>query len=196
MAERLREKDEKGQLADDAPPTATAPAAAERARQAQLIMADFEVNVRWHRRDARFWRVAADEALFRIKLFEVMKQVYFAQRDGTGIDADLDATIKQMIDEGDALYPHANRGEYVTAAAPGVDILVPVTGEGFDYLSGTSFAAAHVSGIIALIMERNPQMTAEAVREVLTRGAHDLGAKDFGAGLADAYASLLLVEKK
>ncbi len=99
-------------------------------------------------------------------------------------------------DEGDQLYPHANRGEYVTAAAPGVDILVPVTGEGFDYLSGTSFAAAHVSGIIALIMERNPQMTAEAVREVLTRGAHDLGAKEFGAGLADAYASLLLVEEK
>ena len=103
-------------------------------------------------------------------------------------------------DEGDRLYPHANRGRYVTAAAPGVDILVPVTGHGFDYLSGTSFAAAHVSGIIALIMERNPSLTADAVRHVLTEGARDLGEKgldqNFGAGLADAYASLMLAGRK
>lgn len=99
-------------------------------------------------------------------------------------------------DEGDRLYTHANRGEYVDAAAPGVDILVPVTGASFDYLSGTSFAAAHISGIVALIMERNPHMTSEQVQQVLTKGAHDLGAKDFGAGLADAYASLMLATKR
>jgi subtilisin family serine protease len=99
-------------------------------------------------------------------------------------------------DERDRLYPHANRGDYVTAAAPGVDILVPVTGKGFDYLSGTSFAAAHISGIIALILERNPDMSADGVREVLTRGAQKLRTKHSGAGLADAYASLLLAKEK
>jgi subtilisin family serine protease len=103
-------------------------------------------------------------------------------------------------DEADKLYGRANRGGYVLAAAPGVDILAPVTGQGFDYLSGTSFAAAHVSGIIALMMERNPKLTAEGVSEVLVNAAHDLGPvgqdKDFGAGLTDAYQALLLADGK
>jgi subtilisin family serine protease len=103
-------------------------------------------------------------------------------------------------DQSDAIYDQANRGGYVLAAAPGVDILAPVTGQGFDYLSGTSFAAAHVTGVIALLMERNPSLTAETIRKVLVEAAHDLGPKgqdtEFGAGLTDAYGSLLLVGKK
>lgn len=103
-------------------------------------------------------------------------------------------------DEADVLYSQANRGDYVSAAAPGVDILAPVVGQSFDYLSGTSFAAAHVTGIIALLRERNPQLTAEAARGILENAAQDLGGdgldKEFGAGLADAYGSLLLVDKK
>lgn len=100
-------------------------------------------------------------------------------------------------DESDALYESANRGGYVFAAAPGVDILAPVMDQGFDYLSGTSFAAAHVTGVIALLMERNPQLTAETVRSALVDSAQDLGETgldtDFGAGLTDAYGALMLV---
>lgn len=97
-------------------------------------------------------------------------------------------------DEGDQLYAHANRGDYVTVAAPGVDILVPVAAEGFDYMSGTSFAAAHVSGIIALLMERHPGLTAADARRAMVDAARDLGDKgrdqNFGAGLANAYETL------
>ncbi len=97
-------------------------------------------------------------------------------------------------DEADEIFEGANRGGYVLAAAPGVEILAPVTNEGFDFLSGTSFAAAHVTGVIALMMERNPDLTAEDVRQVLVESAHDLGPdgrdKDFGAGLTDAYEAL------
>lgn len=103
-------------------------------------------------------------------------------------------------DEEDEIYDHANRGRYVLAAAPGVNILAPVTGQGFDYLSGTSFAAAHVTGVIALMMERNPRLTAQDVRRILVDAAHDLGEtgqdSDFGAGLTDAYGSLLLAGKR
>jgi subtilisin family serine protease len=103
-------------------------------------------------------------------------------------------------DEADALFDQANRGGYVFAAAPGVDIYAPVTGQGFDYLSGTSFAAAHVTGVIALLMERNPDLSAEAVRAALVGGAHDLGAEgldsEFGAGLTDAYGTLMVVDTK
>jgi subtilisin family serine protease len=100
-------------------------------------------------------------------------------------------------DEEDEIYDYANRGGYVLAAAPGVNILAPVTGQGFDYLSGTSFAAAHVTGVIALMMERNPHLAAQDVRRILVDSAHDLGEagqdSEFGAGLTDAYGSLLLV---
>jgi subtilisin family serine protease len=103
-------------------------------------------------------------------------------------------------DEADEIYDHANRGRYVLAAAPGVNILAPVAGQGFDYLSGTSFAAAHVTGVIALMMERNPRLTAQDVRRILVDAAHDLGEtgqdSEFGAGLTDAYGSLLLAGKR
>ena len=97
-------------------------------------------------------------------------------------------------DEDDGLYAMANRGAYVSVAAPGVDILAPVVGRSLDYMSGTSFAAAHISGIVALLKERNAKLEPEEVRRILLAAAHDLGAvgvdEDFGAGLADAYRAL------
>jgi thermitase len=57
-----------------------------------------------------------------------------------------------------------------------------------------------VTGVIALMMERNPRLTAQDVRRILVDAAHDLGAtgqdSDFGAGLTDAYGSLLLAGKR
>ena len=103
-------------------------------------------------------------------------------------------------DELDALYIMANRGAYVSIAAPGVDILAPVTGKALDYMSGTSFAAAHITGVVALLMERNPQLKPDEIRDILAKAARDLGAagqdEDFGAGLADAYAALVMASPK
>lgn len=101
-------------------------------------------------------------------------------------------------DEADHVYAYANRGQYVAAAAPGVDIWVPVTGEGFDYLSGTSFAAAHVTGIVALLHQRNPELSQVETRRILMGTARSLPqdgkAQDTGAGLADALASVREVQ--
>jgi hypothetical protein len=124
-----------------------------------------------------------------------------AGNQGPSAPASYPAAYEQVIgitatDENDGLYAMANRGPYVSVAAPGVDILVPVTGEGLDYMSGTSFAAAHISGIAALLMERNPRLGPEDVRSILLNAAHDLGKvgydEDFGAGLADAYGALIM----
>ncbi|OGT90995.1 MAG: hypothetical protein A2514_07765 [Gammaproteobacteria bacterium RIFOXYD12_FULL_61_37] len=94
------------------------------------------------------------------------------------------------LDQADRLYAKANRGGYLTLAAPGVDILAPAPGNGYGFQSGTSFAAAHVSGLVALMLERNPALTAAQVRALLTGSATDLGppGKDeqFGAGRVDA----------
>jgi subtilisin family serine protease len=101
-------------------------------------------------------------------------------------------------DEADHLYTKANRGNYVVVAAPGVDILVPVANEGFDYFSGTSFAAAHITGIVALLQQRDPDLTPEEILAILKNTAHSLPNKnqagEAGVGIADAFASLQKVE--
>jgi len=98
-------------------------------------------------------------------------------------------------DADDRLLNVANQGSYVAVAAPGVDIFAAIPGGGYDFTTGTSVATAHVSGLAALLISRNPSLTPEAVQSILMRTAKDLGPKgrddEFGAGLVDAYEALL-----
>ena len=54
--------------------------------------------------------------------------------------------------------------------------------------------AAYVSGVAALMLERNPALKPDDVRAILTKTARDLGAPgrddQFGAGKADAFAAV------
>lgn len=94
----------------------------------------------------------------------------------------------------DKLYRRANQGDYITLAAPGVDILVAVPGGKFAMMSGTSLATAHISGMIALLLQHNPDLKPEDIQALITRTAVDLGPEgrdpQFGAGLADAVNAL------
>jgi subtilisin family serine protease len=97
-------------------------------------------------------------------------------------------------DDHDRLFAASNRGGYVAIAAPGVDIFLPAPDEKYQMTSGTSFSAAYVSGIAALLLERNPALKQDEVRATLMKTARDLGAPGrddlFGAGEADAYAAV------
>ena len=75
------------------------------------------------------------------------------------------------VDEDDKLYVKANRGDYILVAAPGVDIAVPVLKRKYDIASGTSMAAAHVSGVVALLIERNASLSAAQIRTILSSSA-------------------------
>jgi subtilisin family serine protease len=103
-------------------------------------------------------------------------------------------------DAEDKLFPASNRGTYISVAAPGVDILLPAPDQGYQVTSGTSFAAAHVTGIVALMLQRNPKLTPAMVRNILESTAKDLGQKgrdnQFGAGLADAFKAIMAVSTK
>jgi hypothetical protein len=59
---------------------------------------------------------------------------------------------------------------------------------------GTSAAAPHIAGVAALLMERNPTLTSQQLRDLITGNAVDLGASGFdftfGFGRADAYAAV------
>jgi hypothetical protein len=75
----------------------------------------------------------------------------------------------------DKLFTGANRGKYISVAAPGVDILVPAPEGDYQITTGTSVAAAEVSGIVALLLERNPKLTPADIRRILTTSARRLG---------------------
>jgi subtilisin family serine protease len=97
-------------------------------------------------------------------------------------------------DDEDVLFARANRGDYIAVAAPGVDVLVPGLNGTYQLTTGTSVAAAEVSGVAALLIERNPALKPGDIRRILMRTAKDLGPKgrdrEFGAGLVNAFQAV------
>jgi subtilisin family serine protease len=110
-----------------------------------------------------------------------------------------DVIAVTATDARDRLYEHANVGGYVALSAPGVEVLVPNGSGGYDLVSGTSFAAAYISGIAALLLELEPSLEPENLLRLLQEAAIDLGAPgidpEFGAGLANAAAALTSLRK-
>jgi hypothetical protein len=100
-------------------------------------------------------------------------------------------------DAQDRLFAASNRGGHIAVSAPGVDIFLPAPDEKYQMASGTSFSAAYISGLAALLLERNPALKPDEVRAILMKTARDLGAPGrddlFGAGEADAYAAVSAV---
>jgi hypothetical protein len=108
--------------------------------------------------------------------------------------ADPNVIAVTATDNNDKLLPEANQGSYIALAAPGVDILEPAPNAGYQLTSGTSVAAAHVSGVAALLLDRDPRLDAAALRDVLTSTARDpthKGQNDqFGFGIVDPARAL------
>ena len=55
-----------------------------------------------------------------------------------------------------------------TLFAPGNQIMVALPGDTYDFRSGSSLAAAHVSGVIALLLANNPELKFDTVLKILT----------------------------
>ena len=100
-------------------------------------------------------------------------------------------------DVDDKLMPQANRGSQVAIAAPGVEILAATPNGGYQVTSGTSIAAAHASGVAALLLAAKPKLTPGQVRAALIRHAHRIPGKpnEVGAGVIDAFAVIKESEK-
>lgn len=94
-------------------------------------------------------------------------------------------------DSHDALFAMANRGDYIAAAAPGVDIIAPSPGGAMQLTSGTSVAAAEASGVVALLLQGRQNVSADLVRKVLAGTSKQLpGKNEPGDVLIDAFAAL------
>lgn len=78
--------------------------------------------------------------------------------------------------------------------APGVSVYSSDLQGKYSYKSGTSMAAPHVVGIIALMLEANPNLSTEDVRAILRNSALDLGQSGYdhayGWGRIDGYQAV------
>ena len=114
--------------------------------------------------------------------------------------ADPNVIAVTATDSNDSLYKMANRGQYIAVAAPGVEILAIAPGESYQITTGTSVAAAHVSGIAALLLERKTSLKPRDIRTIIMATAEPLGLagrhSDFGAGLVNAYRAAILLNGK
>lgn len=96
-------------------------------------------------------------------------------------------------------------GTKLDVVAPGSNILSTTNGNNTAYYNGTSMAAPHVTGTIALILSVNPCLTGLEVRDILEGTAQKIGGysyvntagrpngkwnNEMGYGLIDAYAAV------
>lgn len=74
-----------------------------------------------------------------------------------------------------------------TISAPGTEILVAVPDGGYDFSSGSSLAAAHVSGVIALLVAVEPDLGAQEINSLL------MTSRASGAGPVNACRAIALL---
>ena len=107
----------------------------------------------------------------------------------------------------DSLGTRASFSKYGTeldVVAPGVHILSTLPYHFMGFKDGTSMACPHVSGVAALILERNPELTVTQVNSIINSNAKKLSGVNFnvvkqdgmwnteyGYGLVDAYSSVM-----
>jgi len=88
----------------------------------------------------------------------------------------------------------SNSGPYVDIAAPGVAIRSTWNDGLYNTISGTSMACPHVTGVAALVLEKNSSLVPSDVAAILTSTATDLGNTGFdnsyGNGLVNATAAV------
>jgi serine protease AprX len=83
-------------------------------------------------------------------------------------------------------------GENITAASPAA----LNGGAYYSVASGTSFAAPHVAGVVALMLQANPALTPRDIKRILIQTASPLLERDrseVGAGIVDGWAALTQV---
>lgn len=98
------------------------------------------------------------------------------------------------VDGGLAWVPFSTFAPTTGLTAPGVDITSTLRGGAYGTMSGTSMAAAQVSGVAALLASQPQYDTSDKIRAALLGSALDLGAPGrdpyYGRGLARAWDAL------
>ncbi|MFZ5987595.1 MAG: S8 family peptidase [Bacillota bacterium] len=96
------------------------------------------------------------------------------------------------VDANDKRAEFSNYDELVDVAAPGVDILsLKAHSDSYTNMDGTSMAAPHVSGLVALLLSKKPDLTFEQVMKILKESADEIQTDKYvGSGRVNAYKAL------
>jgi subtilisin family serine protease len=98
-------------------------------------------------------------------------------------------------DNNDLLASFSNFGlNSVDLAAPGMNILSTFLDGNYAYMSGTSMATPHVSGVAALIKAVNPSLTSEQIKNIILSTVDvksSLSGKVASGGRLNAYKAIL-----
>lgn len=116
-------------------------------------------------------------------------------RDEPGFPASLETVIPVMAcDANGRIHAPRWRGPAFVAAAPGIEVVAPVPRSRHTLISGSSLAAAHVSGVVALLLQQTPDLTPRQIRALLQATSRPVANPPaFTApaiGLVDACAAL------
>lgn len=112
-----------------------------------------------------------------------------------------DVVVVAAAGEGGSAFPAAMDGVIGVSAedaqadiralgAPGIDVLSLAPPDGYDYYSGSSMAAAQVSGVVALLLERSPKQSVAQIHDLLARTARPSGTNADARPEVDACAAL------
>jgi len=100
------------------------------------------------------------------------------------------------VDAENQLFKKADKGNFIDYAAPGVNILTIAPEGKYKIVTGTSFSAAHLSGITALLLSEGYKN----IDQMFSQSAMDLGKpgrdQEFGKGLVSARNTLIYINKK
>jgi Subtilase family len=99
--------------------------------------------------------------------------------------------IASSDDKGDLRAP-AGVKPRSTLAAPAVDVLTTVPRGSYDFFSGSSLAAAQVSGLAALLLEKNPKLTPAQLAGLIQKTARPIAStgNPHVVGQVDACAAV------
>ncbi len=84
----------------------------------------------------------------------------------------------------------SNFGSKIDIAAPGASILSTSINEGYSIRNGTSMAAPHVSGVAALLLSFNKNLTLEQMKNCLISSSQPITTDKYIAGLLNAPGAL------
>jgi len=108
------------------------------------------------------------------------------------------------VDNNNAIASFSSRGPYYDGlnkpdvVAPGVNVPV-LDYNGITTASGTSFACPYVSGVAALLVQQNNDLSSEQLYDALRNGATDLGTQgydlEYGYGIVNAEQSSSVIQQ-
>lgn len=96
--------------------------------------------------------------------------------------------------ENNSRFSSSNFGNQIDISAPGDKIYTTMIGNDYKTTQGTSFSSPYVAAAIAMLCEKNPNLTIEEANNILQVTANDVTKKgwtpEFGAGILDIYEAL------